>query len=185
MINHDCNLITKEWVKFRSEINPKDIVFMLDKKVYNEKDNLLSTSLVMNVDSNNIYSTFLSKKKKKNHIDMLSASHSLKYDNKNNAYIVGGPDSLDNYYVFYDKECKIEAVGKIDLGVDLGRVNVSKLGKISHEIKSKKTEIEGLLMLDFFFSEEAMNQMHVDIQGEEDENHEYNKDILKRNLDVL
>ena len=62
MANHSCELLDKEWVKFRSEIDPKNIVFTLDEKLYNDEQDLISTGLVMSLDSTDIYSTFLSRK---------------------------------------------------------------------------------------------------------------------------
>ena len=46
MANHSCELLDKEWVKFRSEIDPKNIVFTLDEKLYNDEQDLISTGLV-------------------------------------------------------------------------------------------------------------------------------------------
>ncbi|MGY8951671.1 MAG: hypothetical protein ACKVJW_07790, partial [Flavobacteriales bacterium] len=60
MGNHSCSLLDKEWVKFRSEIDPKNILFTLDEKLYNDEQDLLATGFVMSLDSTDIYSTFLS-----------------------------------------------------------------------------------------------------------------------------
>jgi hypothetical protein len=163
MANHDCDLITKQWIKFRSELDPKNIIFTLDEKIYNDEDDLLSTALVMSLDSTNFYSSFLSRKDRVIDADILSASHTLKYDKKQSAYIIGGPDSLASYYTLYDKTCTTKGEGELDLNIDLGRIKVKSIGNVSHDIYSKKTELEGFFMLDFFFSEEAMEVMAKDI----------------------
>ena len=124
----------------------------------------MSTALVMSFDSTDFYSTFLSKKNRTAlDVDVLPASYTLQYDNKKSAYIVGGPDTLSNYYTLYDKECKTAGEGVMDLGLDLGQVTLNSVGNAMHDMSSKETEIEGFLMLDFFFSEDALKVMAEDL----------------------
>jgi len=163
MANHSCELLDKEWVKFRSEIDPKNIVFTLDEKLYNDEQDLISTGLVMSLDSTNIYSTFLSRKVRAIDADLLKASYTLAYDKKQFAYVIGGPDTLSNYFTFYDRTCKTTGEGLVDLNLDLGQVNVTTSGSFTHDMKNEKKEFEGFFMLDFLFSEKAMQVMANDI----------------------
>ena len=160
MANHDCKLIDKEWVKFYSDIDPKNIQFTLEDKIFNDSEDLLSTGLVWSFDSTNFYSTFLSEKKRKAiDVDVLSASHTLKYDEKQFAYLVGEANVLSNSYTLYDKTCTIEGEGVIDLNLNLGQIQIKTVANITHDMKSLETEIEGFLMLDFFCSIDAMKKM--------------------------
>ena len=164
MANHSCDLLDKSWIKFKSEIDPKNIVFALDDKIYNDKKDLLSSALVMNFDSTDLYSTFMSEKKRKAlDFDILSASSTLRYDKKQFAYIIGGPDSLSNYYTLYDKTCKTKGEGVMDWNLDLGQVKALNVGNVTHDIASQKTELDGFFMLDFLFSEEALQIMGQDL----------------------
>ena len=163
MANHSCELLQKEWVKFRSEIDPKDIIFTLDEKLYNDEQDLISTGLLMGLDSTDIYSTFLNRKNRAIDADLLQASYTLFYDKKQFAYIIGGPDTLSNYFTLYDKSCKTKGEGVVDLNLDLGQVYVSSFGEVSNDMKNKKTDFEGFFMMDFFFSEKAMEVMAKDI----------------------
>ena len=36
-LKHECIGLTKEWVKFKSEINPQDISFILEDDLYNDQ----------------------------------------------------------------------------------------------------------------------------------------------------
>ena len=181
MVNHSCSLLDKEWIKFQSIIDPENIKFILDEKLYNENNDLLSTALVMSFDSTNFYSTFLSKKKRSAlDISILPASYTLQYNNLESAYIVGGPDSLSNYYTLYDKACKTKGEGIIDLNLDLGQVGINSIGNITHNMNSKETEIEGFLMLDFLFSSDALNIMAEDLfTAPGDELFEYDERFAK------
>jgi hypothetical protein len=164
MANHSCSLLEKSWIKFRSEIDPKNILFTLDEKIYNDENDLLSSALVMNFDSTSMYSTFLNKKKRTAlDFDILSASYSLRYDKKQFAYVIGGPDSLSNYYTLYDKTCKTKGDGVMDFNLDLGQVKTYNIGSITHDMKTSKTDLDGFFMLDFFFSEEALTVMGQDL----------------------
>ena len=164
MANHSCELLDKEWVKFRSEIDPKNIVFKLDQELYNDKQDLISTGLVMSFDSTDIYSTFLSKKGKTIDTDLLKASYSLYYDKKRFAYVIGDPDTLLDYFTLYDKTCKTSGEGIVDLNLNLGQVNVTSVGRFTHDIRNQKKEFEGFFMLDFFFSQQALVVMEKDIK---------------------
>ena len=163
MANHSCELLDKEWVKFRSEIDPKNIVFTLDEKLYNNEQDLISTGLVMSLDSSDIYSTFLSRKDRIIDADLLKASYTLTYDKKRFAYIIGGPDTLSNYFTLYDRTCKTTGEGIVNLNLDLGQVDVTSVGKLSHDMNNQKKDFEGFFMLDFLFSEKAMQVMAKDI----------------------
>jgi len=163
MANHSCELLDKEWVKFRSEIDPKNIVFTLDEKLYNDEQDLISTGLTISLDSTDIYSTFLSRKDRAIDADLLKASYTLAYDKKRFAYVIGGPDTLSNYFTLYDRTCKTTGEGIVDLNLDLGQVDVTSVGKLSHDMRNQKKEFEGFFMLDFLFSEKAMQVMAKDI----------------------
>jgi len=163
MANHSCELLDKEWVKFRSEIDPKNIVFTLDEKLYSDEKGLISTGLVMSLDSTDIYSAFLSRKDRIIDADLLKASYTLAYDKKRFAYVIGGPDTLSNYFTLYDRTCKTTGEGIVDLNLDFGQVDVTSVGMLSHDMKNNKKEFEGFFMLDFFFSEKAMQVMAKDI----------------------
>ena len=163
MINQECLYIKNDWVKFRSEIDPKNIVFQLDKELYNTKKELLSTGLFMDTDSLKFYSAFLSKKRTSKDIDVFnSSSSSLGYNSEEEYYFLSGLDSLSNQYIFYDSDCKFNGQGEFNLTDDLGRVEIQNIGAFSHDMNNEDLAFEGFFMLDFFFSEDAMKVMAQD-----------------------
>ena len=182
MINHDCTLLDKEWVKFRSKVNPQKVSFMLDESVYNEEGEVLSTGLIFD-NSKSIYSTFLTKKKSNiSDINIFSSTYALEYDDNNSTYIVSGPDSLSNQYILNDKACKTLGEGIIDLGLNLGQVSLQTVGNVMHDINNQRTEIEGFLILDFLFSEDAMMFMAEDLSYYRDEKEFAYDDNFSKNL---
>jgi len=51
----------------------------------------------------------------------------------------------------------------MDWNLDLGQVKALNVGNVTHDIASQKTELDGFFMLDFFFSEEALQIMGQDL----------------------
>jgi hypothetical protein len=187
MANHDCKLLNKEWVKFYSDIDPKDIQFNFEDKIFNDKEAPLSTGIMWSLDSTSFYSTFLSEKNRTVDVDILPASYSLRYDKQQSAYIVGGVDALSNSYTLYDKTCNTAGEGAIDLNINLGQIQVKTVANITHDIKSLKTEIEGFLMLDFFFSKDAMEVISYNLINEADylDAIEYDKSFANNYIRVI
>ena len=181
LINHECDLLEKDWIKFKSKVNPKNIVFALEDKVYNDQNDLLSTGLVMSFDSTNFYSTFLSRKKRTAlDVSILSASNSLRFSKNKSAYVIGGPDSLSNYFLLNDNNCTTYGEGFLDLDLNLGQVNSVFVGSASSDMATNKTEMEGFFMLDFFLSKKAMDIMAEDLYGAPgDEFIEYDNSFTK------
>ena len=51
----------------------------------------------------------------------------------------------------------------MDWNLDLGQVKALNVGNVTHDIASQKTELDGFFMLDFLFSEEALQIMGQDL----------------------
>ena len=166
IVNHECDFFDKDWVKFKSKIDPENIVFKLNDKIYNENNDLLSSGIIMSFDSTDFYSTFLSTKKLDAlDVSVLSASYSLQYNSINQSFVIGGPDSLSNYFVLNDKTCKNSGEGILDLNLNLGQINSQFAGNITNDMYSNDTEIDGFFCLDFFLNKDAMDIMAEDLYG--------------------
>ena len=162
-IDHQCSFIPIEWVRFTSEIAPDNIMLELDSIVVNDDDERLTAGLIMAADSANVYSTFLNRKNRSMDIELISASYFLYYDKNESAFVVSGYDTLSNVYRLYDKQCKTKGDGVMDLGVSLGRIDIETAGFVEHNILSDKENLRLFLLLDFFFSEKALEIMAGDI----------------------
>ena len=163
MLKHKCDLIPAEWVKFKSEIDPENIYFKLDKKIYNDKGDLLSNALMMSKDSSLMYNTFLNLKRQKSDYQLFNINGDLKYDYQKEAFIIGDTDTLANYYMLYDNVCKLEGYGKVDLNLGLSSIDIQSVGSFSHEIEKQNVMFNGFMLIDFFFSEDAMDLLVEDI----------------------
>ncbi|MBC8265882.1 MAG: hypothetical protein H8E84_02855 [Flavobacteriales bacterium] len=162
-MDHQCSFIPIEWVKFKSEISPDNITLKLDSVVLNDDNDRLTTGLMMGADSSNIYSSFLNRKNRSIDIELLTASYFLYYDKNESAFVVSGYDTLSNVFWLYDKQCKTKGNGLMDLGINLGRIEIETAGFLEHSILSGNNEMRLFMLLDFFFSEKALRVMADDI----------------------
>ena len=182
-LNHNCDLLAKEWVSFRSKIDPKDIVISLDSQIVNENNENLYAGIMMRKDTISIYSTFLNKKKNIYDTELMSAVSSISYDNNREAYVISGLDSLDNSFVLYDNFCQTSGEGEIQLNIDLGKIDLQTFGEINHNLRKDNITIEGFILLDFHFSERAMLVMANEILAEKEASYiEYYSSLFKRNI---
>ena len=174
--NHNCLSFSKEWIKFSSEINSSDILFKINDDLYNDKDDKLSSGIFFSRDSSMYYSAFLSPKKRAIDPDFFTANSNVYYNYQNSSFIVGGLDSVSNYLILDNKTCAVSGAGAVDLNLNLGRIKTKTVGKISN-IDKNNLSLDGFLMLDFDFSEKAMEIMAQDIfSAPGDEMFEYNQD---------
>jgi len=181
-IRHNCSGLAKEWVKFKSEINPNNISFILSENLYNDQNLPLSASLVMDFDSTDFYTTFLTTKKSHNlDIDVLSAYQKLHYDSNLSSFVVENLDTLSNNYRLNDKRCISKGEGAINLNLNLGQVKINSMGSTVYNILEERTSIDNdFLMLDFYFSDEALEFMYEDlITAPGDELFEYSDKFSK------
>jgi hypothetical protein len=162
-MDHQCSFIPIEWVRFTSEIAPDNIILELDSVVVNDDDERLTAGLIMGADSANFYAAFLNRKNRSMDIELLTASYFLYYDKEESAFVVSGYDTLSNVFRLYDKQCKTKGDGLMDLGISLGRIGIETAGFVEYNILSDKEDLRLFLLLDFFFSEKALEIMAEDI----------------------
>ena len=95
--------------------------------------------------------------------ELISASYFLYYDKDELAFVVSGYDTLSNVFRLYDKKCQTKGDGLMNLGIRLGRIDIETAGFVEHNILSDKEELRLFFLLDFFFSEKALEIMAEDI----------------------
>lgn len=162
-INSNCKLFNKEWISFRSEIDPKSIKFSIENVLVNEEAEELSLGTNMTVNPASIYTSFFTKKVTDIDVGMIKDFQYLFYDPISTSFIISGSDSLSNIFSINENTCVSESLGKLDLNMDLGQVKIESIGAINRDEKENNTEFHIFLLLDFLFSKEALNIMSENI----------------------
>lgn len=163
-INHEC-AIDQNWMSFEAPIDPEDVMIPIAEEMTDNSGNSIGAGLVMNSDSIGIYSTFLSNKVKKSHVDVITANGFLKYDEKAKEYQISNTEKLKertlpgNFIALNTESCEMQGSGKFDFGVNLSQFKVMPVGQINYNPGTKKIDVKSAISLSFPFNEDALDKM--------------------------
>jgi hypothetical protein len=167
-IQHGCNTVGKSWFKFRSQIDPLNIYIPVTDNPVDGDDNPLAASIMSTTtlsDSNQFYTAFLSKRLSKNDVEVLSASGYLYFDKSSREYRIASKEKLverslvGNYLSLNANKCIVYGEGKMNLGTDLGQVKITYVGNATHDLNRDSAYFDMMLLVDFFFSNDALDKM--------------------------
>ncbi len=160
-IIQNCEGTGDSWLRFQSEINPKEILIPIEKEPKDANGNKISTGIVLTKDSTHVYPTFLSKKSSYSDIDIVQADGYLAYDNPTKEFRISNKEKLKgavvpgNIVTLNDK-CITKGFGKLDLGINLKSVDINAIGNITYNSNNDSTLLSVFLGMNFFFNEEAL-----------------------------
>jgi hypothetical protein len=164
-IAHDCNGLERSWMSFEAALDPANIFIPVAKELNDIKGNPIGAGLVMNNDSIALYSTFLSKKDKKTHIDVMTADGFLHYDKNTKEYQISNMDklkekSLPGKYVSLNVEsCKLQGDGEFNFGANLDQVELLSIGEIDYNPIKAELKIKSSVSVKFPFNNIALDKM--------------------------
>jgi hypothetical protein len=169
-INNNCNGLKSLNVKFKSEIDPENVMIPVSDKPRDNNDNLVYSGSFIATDSLHIYPAFLSGQKSYADIPLVNSSGWLYYEKAKGRYLITSREkiadqSLHGNQISFDKNfCLLSSEGKINFGSNFDLLNLSGAGKVIHSLDSGKVNIETILALDFYFSDEALKLIVNDLR---------------------
>jgi hypothetical protein len=169
-IVHSCSELTSYPVKFKSYIDPKNVMIPISEKPRDVNDNMVFSGSFVNLDSVQIYPAFLSAQKSWVDVGLVTSNGYLWYDKSKGRYIITSlkkiaDPSLNDDMVALDKTyCILSGEGKLNFGTNFDLVKVNAAGKVIHTLDSNYVDIEALLAFDFYFSPEALKMMGDEIR---------------------
>jgi hypothetical protein len=169
-ITQNCAGLRSYNVKFKSEIDPLMVMIPVPEKPRDMNDNLVFFGSFINMDSTHIYPAFMSEKKSYADVQMVNASGMLFFEKQTGKYKLGPAEkladpTLPGGLITFDKNfCIISGEGKMNYGADFDLVKMASAGKIIHTLDSNRVNIEALLALEFYFSEDALKIMSDEIR---------------------
>ncbi|MEX2596721.1 MAG: hypothetical protein WEC59_07310 [Salibacteraceae bacterium] len=165
-IRHECtSSIAISWFKFKAPVDPDEIYLPVEKTMLDQDEEILTTSIVLNPDTGAIYSSFLSKKQKKDHYDLLPADGYINYRSETAEYRISNirkltQFSLPGQYMSLDADdCKVYSDGKLGFGINPGQLDLTTIGNINHDLTNNEVKLDVLLLLDFFFDDKLIDDM--------------------------
>lgn len=161
----DCPNYGTSWVQFDTTINPIDIKIPITKKLIeiNRKQIVLGTLITL--DSIHVYSSFFGIRK--NHSDSILTTSDglLTYDKNNFTYSIASANKLKNHKLseplvsINKKTCLHHDEGTVDVGVDLGQMQMKSSGNIDHTLKDNVIKLKLSMALNFFILGKSIDHM--------------------------
>ncbi len=164
-INHTCAGLERNWMSFKAALDPADIYIPVAKELTDVNGNSIGAGIILNKDSIGLYTTFLSKKLHKDHIDVMSADGYLHYDKKSKEYHISNMDKLKekslpgNFVALNTESCMMEGDGLFDFGANLGQIEVTPIGEMTYDPNKQALEIKATVALNFPFNDLAFDKM--------------------------
>lgn len=158
-INHECSAFTENWLKFETEIDPKNIFIPLEDQPKNINDAFLVSGSMLATDSVHIFPTFISPRKRYSNLPILTAKGFLTYQKKDKKYIIAekyritNPDTTGNILSLHKNYCTMYGEGDIDLTANLGQIKVETKGNGLYKLEEDIFNLDLLMTVDFFFPE--------------------------------
>jgi hypothetical protein len=169
-IIHKCNEFKSYPVKFKSYIDPKNVMIPMSEKPRDINDNMVFSGSFINLDSVLIYPAFLSAQKSWTDVGLVTSKGYLWYDKPKGRYIITSLEKIadparDDDMIALDKNyCVLSGEGKLNFGANYDLVKLTAAGKVIHTLDSNDVNIEAILAFDFYFSPEALKMMADEIR---------------------
>jgi hypothetical protein len=148
-IVHNCDDFPKNWMSFKTRINAKNIQIPVTEKMTTLSGDPIAAGIIWhfseNIDSTEIYPTFLSSLRSKDDLTMLTASGVLQYNRDSKEFEIASPEKLlnrgetGNYIALHTGTCSMNGDGAVNLGLDYSDVAVDAVGVINYNQEQKKT----------------------------------------------
>lgn len=162
---HECDTMNRYWLAFEAPINPNNIFIPVEEQPQDINKKNLYAAMFITKSNPYIYSRFLAKRDKFSDIPIITADGHLNYDEKTRKYIIADKKKIKdninpgNMLSFHREYCTMFGEGELNFGVDLGQIEMTNYGTISHNIPMNKVLIETVMTLDFFFPENLLKEM--------------------------
>jgi hypothetical protein len=169
-IVHNCGRIGKSYLKFKGEINPKDIQIPIPKKALDMNGAAVGTGLFFNPDSNAVFASFLSLQGSRSSKDVIEADGLLTFDKESQKYEISNKEKLEemslpgNYVSLNTNNCVINSEGSYNISNDLGQVKLKTVGNAIFDAQHDSVSFNLMMVVDFFFESSALKKMAKDFE---------------------
>jgi hypothetical protein len=164
-ITGQCEGLFSDWLRFESDLDPKDLYFPVSESPVSINGKKLFAGVLISSDSISVYPTFFTTRR--NYADQYvsTASGFMRYNKDSMVYEIGSKDKLNNrslngnYYSLNTSKCRAYGEGSVNLGVDLGQVQLPGYGKVSSSFIDHDTHLDLVQGFQFMFDPVSLNIM--------------------------
>ncbi|MCB2218892.1 MAG: hypothetical protein KQI35_00755 [Bacteroidetes bacterium] len=171
-IKDPCGSGKQHWVKFKSDINPKDIYIDVAEDLVSISNDQLESAIMFSNERNQFYSGYLATKRAPTDIPVFKSHGYIRYDKGMDEYDIASLEKLKgltvegNQLTLSRKQCILSGEGKVNLGAELGRVHLDAYGSTIHYIIPDSTRFDLVVLVDFPFDDTPLGMMAEEISGQ-------------------
>jgi len=164
-IQHSCDMVNKTWFQFKAQIDPNAIMIPISADPVDQNGKPIAVGVMSTTDSTHVYSAFVSRRKNKNDVEVLTADGFLIFDKNTGEYKVSNKEKLiernlpGNFVSLHVNTCVLKGEGKMNLGADLGMVTITPVGTATHYLVPDSTAFDLMISTDFFFDDGLMDKI--------------------------
>lgn len=160
-----CPSISTDWFAFSSIVDPSDIVIDLPEIDPDDKTKTLANGIYLAADTVGGYAAFLSKNVSPADKQMFFANGKLLFDESISSYVITTEEKLKdpsvegNLLSFNSNTCVMHGEGEMSIGDGRSQMKISSYGTIDYNLNNDNMEMDLVLGLQFFFSEDILEAM--------------------------
>lgn len=169
-IQHGCEGLARNWMSFSAPIDPAEVFIPVSDTLFDEMGATIGAGIHMTEEDPFVaYGTFLSRTRAPGDKAVIKASGLLFYDKGRKEYMISNKDKIrkrelpGNLVALAVDNCLIMGDGKVDLGVDLGRVKLDNVGAMRFESEGDKASGGLVMSADFHFFDNALERMATEV----------------------
>ncbi len=170
-IEDNCEQVSSRWLDFRSEIDPVNIYIPVGEEPVDIDRNRIFNGLYVHYDSVHVYPAFLSGRKYHSDKSLVTSSGYLYYEKATQQYLIAEKEKIlnssapGNLLSLHRETCNLYGEGRLDLGADLGQVQLMTLGNAYHDINANITRLDVILGMDFFIDDKVIDLMAYELDS--------------------
>lgn len=161
----ECVFNIDNWVSFNQVLEPDNISFDVNSNTIDAIGRPAFFGLAYSDKYRRHYPLVLASLERPSDLLFINATGQIKFDTVNEAFSVGSvkrfsANNLQSNYVTLDNtRCIMRGDGNFNLGLDFNMITVKSSGTFEHLILVDSTYINIVLLLDFYFDEQAFEMM--------------------------
>lgn len=169
-LKNECLGEERPWVRFVSTLDQNDIRIPVTSKERDSINDPLLFGVIYSDFFSGIYPALFEKPRAYGDTLLIGTEGFIRYDHTEEAYLAGSQARIDkktlagNLITFKTNQCVLNAEGELNVGAMLGNVKLRTFGDVNRYTLVDSTHINMSMVVDFFFTEQAMERLHEDIQ---------------------
>lgn len=164
-LNEDCVDNTGNWMAVDQDLDPKHIAFRFTDTSKTADSLKAWFGLAYSFQYHHYYPLVLQALRNPSDQVLISATGNLTIDHKTGRFMMGSPDRFknhnvkDNFVALNTKNCQLEGDGIFNLGMKNHMLKTRFIGQFKHNVVRDSTILHVVMMMKFYFDENALNLM--------------------------